>query len=226
MQSLRVILAAVLVLAGFIPFAQAQGVQIADYIGYAWETGGFPPSNSGDVLHFVGVTTASDPLLGVDLAQEEATCHVYGLVSQGQLTDNPAPGWTTVIYTGGTLEMYRDAQMNADYGINPPNGTAPSTFVDGTLLLRGNFTSFYVRIDPSGAGTFGGNADGVAGELITTCTGCIYTWGGSFTQASGAQIPTGYDMQMDGVLEIDPAVPTQSESAWGALKASYTSSNR
>lgn len=225
MQSSRLILLVLLVTVAFVPAAQAQGVQIADYIGYAWETGGFLPSNPGDVLEFVGVTTAGDPLLGVDLTQEEVTFHVYGLVSQGELADTPQPGFTTILYSGGTLEMYRDAQKNASYGINPPNGASPSTFTDGTLLLRATFTSFGIQIDPTGAGSYGGSGDGVAGELIATCTGCIYTWGGAFTQEAGAQIPEGYDLQLDGILEIDPTVPTQSERAWGALKASY-SSNR
>ncbi len=226
MQSMRLILVTLLVAVAFVPSVQAEGVQIADYLGFAWETGGFLPSEAGDVFSFVGVTTDADPLLGVDLSQEEVTFYVYDLVSQGELVDNPAAGWTTILYSGGTLEMYRDAAMNADYGTYPPNGTVPSTFTDGTLLLKGTFTSFYVQIDPTGAGTYGGNADGVDGELITTCTGCIYTWGGAFTQDAGAQIPDGYDLQLDGVLEIDPAVRTQSESAWGAWKASYNSSNR
>ena len=33
-------------------------------------------------------------------------------------------------------------------------------------------------------------------------------------------MPDGYDMQMDGVLEVDPTVPTQ-DRAWGSLKATY-----
>jgi hypothetical protein len=200
----------------------AQGVEITDYLGFAWETGGFPPSQSGDVFSFVGVSDWADPLMGVDLNTEEVTFYVHDLVSMGQLADNPQPGWTTTYYSGGVLEMYRDAAMNADYGINPPNGTVPSTFTDGTLLLSANFTSFAISIDPFGNGSYGGAADGTGGELITSCTGCIYTWGGSFTVDAGAQLPEGYDIQMDGILDIDSAVPAPTQ-AWGALKAKYGS---
>lgn len=222
MRFLRSMLVILFAVGALIPATSAQGIEIADYVGYAWETGGFPPSNPGDELKFVGVADAVDPLMGVDLATEEVTFYVYGLISTGASVDDPAPGFTTYYYTGGMLEVYRDAAKNAAYGTTPPNLTAPSTFTDGTLLLKGSFTSFAITYDLFGNGSYGGPADGLSGELITSCTGCIFTWGGSFTNDVGAQIPDGYDLQLDGILDIDSAVPSPSTD-WGTIKSKYGS---
>jgi hypothetical protein len=223
MHILRTSLIALLLLTAFIPAAQAQGLQIIDYVGYGWETGGFPSINPGDELIFVANASALDAIVGVDLGVEEVTFYIHDLIVAGGSVDGN--GTTSTMYSGGVLEVYRDAAKNADYGVFPPNPTAPSTFMDGTLLLQGNFTSFTVLVASDGSGFFGGPADGVAGELITACTGCIYTWGGSFSPPSGAQIIEGYQFQMDGILEVDPVVPTQDERAWGALKATYGNHN-
>ena len=218
LRSMLVLLLAVVVL---IPATNAQAIEISDYLGYAWETNGFPP-NPGDALQFVGVSDFMDPITGVDLGTEEVTYYVYGLTCASVSANDPAAGYTTYYFSGGTLELYRDAAKNADYGTNPPNLTVPSTFTDGTLLLQGAFTSFAITINPFGGGSYGGAADGISGELITSCSGCIYTWGGSFSTDVGAQIPQGYDLQLDGILDIDSAVPTSSAS-WGTIKSQYGS---
>ncbi len=176
-------------------FAQTPTI---DYLGFGWETGGMPPSAPGDEFVFVGVADNADPLFGVDLG-----------------------GYTMVTYTGGTMDIWADSAMNADWGVNPPNGTAPSTFNDGTLYFRGAFTSFTVFMSAAGAGSFEGNLDGVEGELIgDVCTDCAYSWGGIFSQEAGAQIPTGYDFQMDGVFEVDPAIGND-DATWSDLKSLY-----
>lgn len=222
MRFLRTMLVALFVLGALVPATTAQGIEISDYIGYAWESGGYPPTGSGETLQFVGVADWMDPIAGVDLATEEVTYYVYGLTSTAVGVDDPVSGYTTYYYSGGMLEVYRDAAKNADYGINPPNGTVPSTFTDGTLLLKGSFTSFAITVNPFGGGSFGGPADGISGELITSCSGCIYTWGGSYSSDVGAQILEGYDLQLDGVLEIDSAVPTK-DASWGTIKSQYGS---
>jgi hypothetical protein len=221
MHSLRltpIALVAVLVLGLAAP---AHGIQIADYLGYAWLSAGFPPTVAGEQFTFVGAADAVDPLAGVNLANEEVTFYISGLEFSFASVNDPAPGWTTYYFTGGMLDMYRDAAMNAETGINPPNGTAPSTFIDGVLMLHASFTSFGMTVDPTGAGSYGGAADGISGELITACAGCIFTWGGSFTADIGAQVPEGYDLQLDGILDIDPTVPVEDQKAWGMLKATF-----
>ncbi len=210
-------MAMVLVVAFAIPaFGQASAI---DYYGYAWETGGFPPSEVGDVLVFTGVTDFADPVFGVDLETEEVTFYMYDLVSTGSM--DIGGGTLQINYTGGYLEIYRDAGMNAAWGISPPNPTSPSTFIDGTLFFKGSFNSMTAYLAVSGYGSYEGSLDGIGGTMIDeVCTGCVYTWGGSFTPATGAQIPDGYDLQVDGVFEIEEAVSTEN-SNWGSVKALF-----
>ena len=206
-----------LVLAFAMPaFGQASAI---DYFGYAWESGGFPPSNPGDTITFTGVGDAADPVFGVDFDTEELTFYMYDLVSTGEVA---LGGGTVMInYTGGYLEIYRDGALNADWGIAPPNPTSPSTFVDGTLFFKGSFNSMTVFLNVGGDGAYEGTLDGIGGTMIDeVCTGCVYTWGGNFTPPSGAQIPDGYDIQIDGVFEIEEAVSTEDRS-WGSVKALF-----
>ena len=197
-------------------FGQASAI---DYFGYAWETGGFPTSDPGDLMTFTGVGDYADPIFGVDFGTEEVTFYMYDLVSTGEI---PIGGGTLMInYVGGFLEIYRDGAKNADWGIAPPNPTSPSTFVDGTLFFKGSFNSMTVFLNPGGDGAYEGTLDGIGGTMIDdVCTGCVYTWGGNFTPPSGAQIPDGYDIQIDGVFEIEEAVSTEDRS-WGSVKALF-----
>lgn len=189
-----------------------------DYIGFGFETGGFFPSEPGDQLVVTAIADNADAEFEVDLAMDELTFHVYGLISTGQ-TD--MAGNTMINFTGGTLDIYQDGSQNADWGINPPNPTSPSTFNDGTLFFRGAFTAFTMYVTPDGNGSFEGNLDAQAGTMIDgSCSGCVYTWGGSFTTAAGAQIPEGYDLQIDGVFQIDASVSNET-SNWGSVKALF-----
>jgi len=197
--------------------ANAQ-VAIADYLGFGWEDGGLPPSNPGDMLQIAAIVNSADPIFGLNLATEEATIYVSGLLSTGGIPDGF--GNTIIAYVGGTLEVWRDPAQNADWGIFPPNATAPSTFMDGSLLLQATFNDFVLILTPSGSGAYEGHLDGVAGALISACTDCIYTWGGSFDSNAGAQMPDGYDVQIDGVLEVDESISTRHES-FGAIKSLF-----
>ena len=210
-------MAMALVIAFAIPaFGQASAI---DYFGYAWETGGFPPSDPGDMMIFTGVGDGADPIFGVDFGIEELTFYMYDLASTGAI--DIGGGALQINYTGGFLEIYRDGAMNADWGIVPPNPTSPSTFVDGTLFFKGSFNSMTIFLNPDGNGAYEGTLDGIGGTMIDeVCTGCVYTWGGNFTPPSGAQIPDGYDIQIDGVFEIEEAVSTEDRS-WGSVKALF-----
>lgn len=201
--------------------ALAQQVILLDYSGFAWEDGGIPHSNAGDVLAITGVATALDPLFGVDLNVAEATVYIYGLVSAGETFD-PVSGFTFVGYTGGSIEVYEDPSNDHDWGVFPPNAQQ-ATFTNGTLLFSGNFTDFNLTLDAVGAGAYSGNIDGVGGTVAQLCDGganCAYTFGGAFSKGAGAQLPDGYHLQIDGTLEVDAAVPTETLS-FGAIKALY-----
>jgi len=202
--------------------AFGQGIAAIDYLGFAWEDGGFPPSDVGDNLTIVGVAVFDgvDPIFGVDLNVEELTFYMSALASNGGV--DIGGGTLQIDYTGGTLEIYRDAALNATYGVGPlPNGTSPSTFTDGILFFQGTFNSMTVYLNPGGDGSYEGSLDGVGGTMINEiCDDCVFTWGGNFTSSTGAQIPDGYDLQVDGVFEIDRTVSAE-ESSWGSVKALF-----
>ena len=196
---------------------QPASAAVVDYVGYGWETGGIETSDSGDELAMAFVVTQIDQLFGVDLGLEEATIYIDGLVSGGGVTAN---GTTTIDYTGGTLRLYADPSFDSDWGVDPVNATVPGTFVNGELVFEGAFTYFSLVMLPGG-GAFEGYLDGVGGSAIgQPCTNCAYTFGGTFTSDSGAQIPGGYDMQIDGVLDVESAVATETVS-FGSLKTLY-----
>ncbi|PJA77093.1 hypothetical protein CO151_00685 [bacterium CG_4_9_14_3_um_filter_65_15] len=205
----------------FLAFAVPVSAQVytVDYFGYGWEQAPGPVKAAGDELIITCTADNIDPAFGVDLGTEEVTLHIHGLISAGPVDMG---GYLVVNYTGGFMEIYQDPGMNADWGVNPPNAVSPGTFSDGALFFAGQFTSFTMYFDSSGStGSFSGNLDGLGGSILgSMCTNCVYTWGGVFTTAGSAQIPLGYDFQIDGVFEIDSAVDTETTS-WGSLKSLF-----
>jgi hypothetical protein len=205
--------------------ARAQNALI-DFQGYAYETGGFPVSDPGDTLRIVGVVDDIDSRFGVNLGSEEVTLFVNNLISTGQV--DLGGGLLSIAYTdGGNIDLYRDPAMDHDYGINPPNGTAPSTFVNGSLLLGGTLNSFFLFLDTaSGTGAYEANVVFTSGSGLATLgqlNASGYTFGGVFTTSAGASVPEGYDLQVDGVIEVEVVVGVE-QSSWSAVKGLFKGS--
>lgn len=200
--------------------AHSSQAAIADYVGFGWETGGLGTSLPGDELTVATVVTQIDAVFGVDLATVESTLYIEGLTSLGAIV-NPSTGTTTISYTGGTLRLYADPGQDHDWGTFPANGTVPGTFVNGDLLFEGAFTNFTLILQASGGGVFEGYLNATGGSALAgPCSNCAYTFAGAFTTPSGAQIPEGYDLQVDGVLEVESAVAVENVN-WGSLKTLY-----
>lgn len=197
--------------------SSAASVALMDYSGFAWETGGVPTSNPGDVLSITGVALTYDAEFGVDPSSAEVTVYIYGLVSTGEFLD--FFGNTNIAYTGGSIEVYEDANLDHNWGVFPPNAQQ-GTFSNGSLLFAGQFVRFNLILAPGGTGAYDGEIDGVGGTAAQICTDCAYTLGGAFGRGVGAQIPDGYDLQIDGTLEVDSAV-SASVSNFGAVKALF-----
>lgn len=202
--------------------AMAQNALI-DFQGYAWETGGFPASVADDVLSIVGVVDSLDARFGVNLAVDEVTLHVTGLVSAGQV--DIGGGILSISYSGGTIDLYRDPARDHDYGIDPPNLTAPPSFTNGALFLGGTFSSFFLYFDPgSGSGAYEGNCLFTSGSGLTTLNqlnASAYTFGGTLdANASGGSVPQGYDLQVDGIVEVEVIVGVEPRT-WGSVKEMY-----
>lgn len=196
---------------------------IIDFQGYAWETGGFPPSDMDDVLSIVGVVDSLDPRFNINLALTEVTLYATDLVSQGQV--DVGGGVLAVSYSGGTIELYDDPTRDHDYGIDPPSATAPPTFVNGTLFLGGTLDQFSLFLDTtSGSGAYEAWCHFNAGTGLATLNQIDadgYTFGGVLTStAVGQNIPQGYDLQVDGLIEVFVRVSVEPKT-WGSVKEMY-----
>ena len=196
---------------------------LMDYVGFGWESYGQVPdagdlttSSPGDVLSITAVVDELDPLFGVDLGLEEATIFITDLVSQGEV---PIGGGAYMIqYTGGTMSVYQDLSNDHFWGVSPD----ATTFINGSLLLKGEFTEFTMYFYGAGQGAYEGRLNLVDGTAVSICNDCAYSFGGAFTYDVGAQIPEGYDIQVDGVLEVDSVVST-TENSFGAIKSLFGS---
>lgn len=198
-------------------------IAIIDYQGYAWETGGFPPSNLNDVMNVVGVVDVIDPIFGVNLLVDEVTLWVTNLTSGGQV--DIGGGVLSISYTNGTIELYQDPSQDHDYGASPPNATAPSTFTNGTLLLGGTFDNFFLFWDPTTqTGAYEGTVTFNAGTGLAALNQLQapgYTFGGVLGPvAAGGNVPQGYDLQADGTLEVRWEIGVQ-EKSWSGIKELY-----
>jgi len=198
---------------------------IIDFQGYAWEDGGFLPSNATDELNIVGITVDVDAIFGVNLGTEELTIYVTDLISTGQAT--LVDSIYAVNYIGGVIQVWQDPAMNHAYGTNPPNGTAPSTFVDGSLLLGGTFDSFVLYFDDhaaAGIGSYEGTVTWNSGTALGTINGIQndgFTFGGVLNDpAASGSVPDGYDLQVDGVIEVKVVVGVE-QTTWSGVKSLF-----
>lgn len=208
-----------------IPTAGAQQV-LMDYIGFDYENPIVVPNTFGGVGNgYVGVGEVpliNAPLV-VNYTNNQYTYHITGLTSSLRTVNGD---FVVVEYTGpGTLTIYEDSKTSGtpfDYGSNPPNGTAPSSFIDGTPILVGTLTSFQLIYSSfSGSGSY---------ESDCTITGGTQLGNIPVDQRSGWQfagitkntisVPTGYAHQVKGEAMIPQPTPTRS-SSWGQLKRVY-----
>ena len=175
----------------------------------------------GAQLTVVGKVLAfQSPLNGNNAADptREFTFVFDQLTSTGTV-DNGAT-WK-VAYTGGRFRFFEDVSPDRAYGTNPPNGTAPSTFVDGVLVLEGTFSNFITnsnKFNPGG----NYNADlvctGGRDFPLTSCAGQGFTGylQGVWNRTGNL---TGYIRSCDGKFDLfDCPVPVE-PSTWGRVKA-------
>jgi hypothetical protein len=112
----------------------------------------------------------------------------------------------------------------ADYGSNPPNLTSPSTFVDGTNVIGGDFQNpglfFVVDIN-----TRNGNVQAFVdlnrgtqlGNIPVSSRTMALSLAGVREDGAQVQLPDGYFWQIDGEIYIESPTPTEVVS-WGKLK--------
>ena len=118
----------------------------------------------------------------------------------------------------GTFYVYEDPIIGGtdrDYGIDPPNATAPSTFEDGTLILGAQFTALTIIVNLSN------NSASLNGSLVFYCgegwgdLPCYEGW--TFAgQTNEIGIPEGYIWAIDGLVYVEET--STEETSWGKVK--------
>ena len=216
-----------LVLFALAPGAASAQTLFFDYVGYDYEAPDLNPTQFGEVgsgyvsLGFVPGLFA--PLVPNTVANEY-TYYISGLTSVSQMT---VGSFVITSYSAGSLSVYEDSKSTgtaADYGINPPNATAPPSFIDGNLFVTGTLTNFqYVFNTLSGSGSFEADFEVTGGSEVTN--GNIPAnrrkgWTFAGTSANELNMPEGYAHQVDGQVFLNEPVPTQTKT-WGGLKAQY-----
>jgi hypothetical protein len=207
---LRVLVAlTALALAGA-PSAQAADPPNFDFYGFA-----IIPSTIGAPLTLRSVLTNNGVVptpIALDFTLNQYTLVVTGTLSSG----NPnLPG--TAKFSPASISIYEDSKGGgtaADYG-------APGTFVDGTLILSGDFTPELSRIRltstlGSFAGTIAFDGGSRLGDLPTPVG---WPFLGGWSRSSSLTIPAGYHEAWDGKIDLS-TVAVESKS-WSGVKGLF-----
>lgn len=194
---------------------------IVHFEGFGYEEGGFEYSAPGDIIHLVTRVVDvefTDPLFPYYPDDNEYTLVVTGLVSNGEMVNGVE---TMIVYNLGMVEIYEDPSFNSSWDEYPGFPDPPSTFMDGSLWLFGDFTDFLMLIYRDfGFGSFEGHVTLTGGSAFEFFTEEGYTFGGTLVPPHNPDIPPGYDLSLDGKLLVEEPVST-SESSWSSLKALY-----
>lgn len=209
--------------------------------GFAYEPNFIMPHQSvaGNELTILGkinlFNSPLDVLNDPTLPGVEYTFVFAGLISQGSVFNELGnyDTWTTN-YTGGHFWIYKDTSPDRDYGVNPPNATAPSTFQDGELILEGTVSNFHTVsnawiADMNKGGSYNGDLIFTGGtqlpDLVPICEDedgyqgyVIGLW-----QRAVTGTPTGYIRSADGKIDMylcPPPAPTE-KGTWGGIKALF-----
>lgn len=207
-----------------VPAARAQSL-LFDYVGFDYEFPNPNPAVFGEPgSGYVGLGTV--PVLFGPLVTNTAV-NEYTYVMQGFTPSSVTPigSFEIINYNAGTITLYEDPISGgtaADYGVDPPNATVPSSFTDGTPILVGTLTNFQFVLDTSnGTGSF---------EAVFTITGGSQLgnfplnqrtgWTFSGSTGNALNIPHGYAHQCDGQTFLNSPSAVRKVS-WGHLKAGY-----
>jgi len=213
-----------------VPAYAATDVFLLGFSGYDYEnpnldTGTYLAVGEGyKTLGFVTSFTGSMLQPYVNPTLNEYTYYYYDLTVMANYFDgfslevdfaNPGRGrFFEDSYSGGTA---------AQYGINPPNATAPPTFIDGTLILGGHIDNLVLTYDYiANQGGFVGNITFDEGSLlgqIPEARRAGWTLAG-LAGRPNPSVPQGYTHQISGECRIPGPTPA-AHRTWGALKALY-----
>jgi hypothetical protein len=194
---MRTMLVMVVLCMGFVLLPQAIGAQgqeqISEY-GYSYFT---PPENVGTVTTIVGTL---EPPVGftypftVNFSAYEYTFYLQTTI----VGIDPSPFSIDYYYSDAEIVIYEDPAKDANYGINPPNATSPSTFRSGTIALRGTLSNIARSDDPFGFFD------------PTLIADCEFTDGTKYNEL--VQGPNW--LMHGGIVLNDPSTPSGYRNAW------------
>jgi len=194
-----------------------------DYVGYDYED---PDPNSatfgevGSGYIGVGFCPVLFAPLTPDTTVNEYTYQIGGLTS---VTVTPVGSFLIIDYSGpGYLRVYEDdlgSGTNGTYGINPPNGSSPTSFNDGTLFLDGQITNFQVILNTgTGSGSYEATFMAVGGSQLGNIPANQRDgWTFSGITSNELNRPEGYEHQVDGQVFLDPPIAVEPTS-WSRIK--------
>jgi len=186
----------------------------------------------GEGYNVLGFVTSVGPLLDpyFDSSVNEYTIQIHNLSVNARFFT--FPNLTVTFTNGGRASYFADPHSGgtpANYGINPPNATAPSTFIDGSMRITGSVDNFVLTYNfTTNQGNFAGNmtVDGGADAIYVPAdvrSGWILGGlaGNGLSGPPNVPVPTGYDHQVSGECRHPDATTTTSHATWGAVKALY-----
>ncbi|MEO5989887.1 MAG: hypothetical protein ABIU54_09285 [Candidatus Eisenbacteria bacterium] len=232
MKLRETILAAALLALAVVPTVQAAGPAIDWDPAYGWQAGGTPTNLPlGGEFKMVGVISGFDvPLQELNALDptKEYTFYVHNLISGGTVASGtPTMTFYETYFAGGTIEVYEDLSPDASFDPNPPNAGVPSDFIDGTMILSGNFSRFVVQSNNFTVykvGNIEGDITWTGGTMLDRfrriggeiCPG-LYAGGSTWNTSV---VPAGYLFRHDGKIDLQCPTPTTG-STWGRIKSLY-----
>ncbi len=199
---------------------------LLDFEGFDYE---FPDADStqfgaiDDYYNMFGFVQSVNPTyITADFTTNEYTIEFWQLWSAGYFDFG---NLRFITYTTGYLGIYEDpicCGTPGTFGINPPNLTAPSSFLDGTAILLADVVNFGITLNlDDGTGNFTGDVQFTGGTQVGNIPGGsnVYTFAG-LTSGPLANVPEGYIHQVTGEIKIEAPVQLNSTS-WGRMKALY-----
>jgi len=216
------------------PALAAPDVFLLGFTGYDYESPNPYPGTYlavGEGYSTLGFVTSFGTYLAasVNNTTNQYTYHYYDLAVQGYYFDGD---YLEVAFaSGGRGRFFEDSRTTGSpalYDVDPPAGTppnptAPSTFIDGTLILGGQLDNLILTYDYiAEQGGFVGNIrldEGALLSQIPLAQRDGWTLAGLAGQPNPS-VPDGYDHQISGECSIPGSVPVTHQT-WGALKALY-----
>lgn len=178
--------------------------------GFGWSSGSFPAAVSGDTLNIVFVAPSLPPQFGINPAIEEATGSITAIVKDVQHLGS----LSMYQCLDGKLRISRDFARDHDYGTNPPNVTAPASFLNGSPCLVASLADLQFAFDAAASiAAF----EASVGPMTGNCAGslpppsAVLRFGLFGVYVLPPPVPLGYDFAVTISLE------QEFEEGWSGL---------